>query len=101
MNKYQYFVRENDCGYMPDSEPEAFDTLVEAKAYARSLKQEWRDQIYPDGVYSENHITVETPLKSITVASLKRESSIIYASLDTTIDRVIVISRLCVDWEMA
>jgi hypothetical protein len=91
MNGYQYIVRENDMGYLPDSEPEAFDTLASAKAYARSLKQEWRDEIYEYGTYAENHITVETPLKSITAIDL-RDSSIIYASLDTTIDRVIVIS---------
>lgn len=91
MAKLMYYVRENDCGYMPDSDPAEFETLHEAKSYAKSLKNEWRDQIYPDGIYSDNHITILSPLKSITRKELIN-SSIIYASIDTTIDRVIVIS---------
>lgn len=91
MAKLKYYVRENDCGYMPDSDPAEFDTLREAKSYARSLRQEWQDLQWEDQPYNGNHITVWEPLKSIKRSDLIN-SSVIYASIDTTIDRVIVIS---------
>lgn len=80
MSKLTYYVRENDCGYMPDSEPVEFTTLREAKDYARELRQEWQYLQWPDQPYEENHITVECPLKSIRKRDLIN-SSVIYASI--------------------
>lgn len=91
MAKFKYYVRENDCGYMPDDDPAEFSTLREAKSYARSLRQEWQDLQWEDQPYEDNHITVECSLKNVTRKELIN-SSIIYASIDTTIDRIIVIS---------
>ncbi len=90
-----YIVRENDCGYMPDSEPEEFTTLQDAKDYAHSLKREWRDLMWEDQPYHGLHITVWFPLKKIRKSDTL--GGIVYASLDTPIDRVIVITLK--DWQ--
>lgn len=87
-----YSVRENDCGYMPDSDPAEFNTLREAKDYALSLKKEWLDSQWDNP--EPNKVTVWTPLKRIRKSDTL--GGIIYASLDTTIDRVIVITFI--DW---
>jgi hypothetical protein len=39
----RYSVVENTPGYMPDSDPEAFETRKHAEAYAVSLANEYRD----------------------------------------------------------
>ena len=86
-----YYVRENDYGYMPDDDPAEFSTLAEAKDYARSLLKEWYDLKYdPDGFYRGLAITIWQPLKTIHKSDCF--GGVIYASIDTTIDRVIVIS---------
>jgi len=90
-----YIVRENDIGYMPDDDPAEFNTLAEAKEYARSLAQEWRDMQWDTPKSEQNHVTIHFPLKSIRKSDTF--GGIIYASLDTTIDRVIVITFK--DWQ--
>ncbi len=85
-----YIVRENDCGYMPDSDPEEFATLREAKEYALSLKQEWYSMQWDTPDSDRYAVTIWTPLKSIRKSDTF--GGIIYASLDTPIDRVIVIT---------
>lgn len=90
-----YIVRENDCGYMPDSDPVEFSTLANAKEYALSLKNEWYDLMWEDQPYEGLHITVWSPLKKIRKSDTF--GGCIYASLDTPIDRVIVITF--VDWQ--
>ena len=89
-----YIVRENDCGYMPDSDPAEFNTLAEAKVYAHSLKQEWRELQF-EGPYEGLAITVWSALKKI--RKTDTYGGIIYASIDTPIDRVIVITFK--DWQ--
>ena len=85
-----YIVRENDCGYMPDEEPAEFDTLADAKEYARSLKNEWYDMQWDRPKSDRNRVTVHAPLH--TIRKSDTFGGIIYASLDTPIDRVIVIT---------
>lgn len=42
----KYVVVENDMGYLPDSEPEVYDTLEEAQQRLKDIREEWLE----DGV---------------------------------------------------
>lgn len=86
-----YIVRENDTGYMPDSDPAEFNTLAGAKEYARSLKNEWYDMQWDSPKSDRYPVIVWAPLK--TIHKLDTFGGVIYASLDMPhMDRVIVIT---------
>lgn len=56
----KYVVVENDMGYLPDSEPEVYDTLEEAQQRLKDIREEWLEDgaspftitgSYKDGYY--------------------------------------------------
>jgi hypothetical protein len=89
-----YIVRENDCGYMPDSDPAEFNTFREAKDYARELKEQWYEMQWDTPKSERYAVTVWAPLRKMRKSDTY--GGVIYASLDTPIDRVIVITYK--DW---